>query len=57
LQKLRLKPGQQVAWTNTPLAASEAIQRGKATADGNGLITLPQVRVGKQKNRVRVVVP
>ena len=47
LQELTAKPGDRFTW-------SCAQQRGRATADEHGLITLPQVRVTKGKVRVSI---
>jgi hypothetical protein len=55
LQQFKLKPGQEVKWTNTAVGNGKAIQSGQATADEHGLITLEKVRVGTGKNRVRVM--
>lgn len=55
LQQLTPKPGQQFVWTNTSLASGELLQTGEVTADGDGLLTLPKVKVGKGLNRIRIV--
>ncbi len=54
-QQFKPRPGQRVRWTDTPAGKTEAIQSGEATADRWGLVTLEQVRVGKSKNRIRIV--
>lgn len=54
VQRFRLQPGQEVRWSNTALADGRIVQSGTATADRLGLVTLPQVRVGKGKNRLRI---
>jgi pimeloyl-ACP methyl ester carboxylesterase len=52
-QQFRATPGQRFTWTNTPLGGGAA-QRGDAIADEHGLVTMPQVTVGKGKNRLRL---
>jgi len=51
LQAFKLKPGDKVKWTSTPLGGGAA-QSGEAAADKCGLITLEKVTVGKGKNRI-----
>jgi pimeloyl-ACP methyl ester carboxylesterase len=51
VQKFKTPPGTTVAWTNVPKGGG-ATQRGTVTADQWGLITLPQVLVGKHHNRI-----
>jgi pimeloyl-ACP methyl ester carboxylesterase len=52
LQKLNPEPGRTLPWTNTDLKTGEAVQKGAATADRWGLVTLEKVTVGKGKNRI-----
>jgi pimeloyl-ACP methyl ester carboxylesterase len=54
LQRLKLKPGQQVTWTGASLD-DDRPQTGRATADRDGLITLEEVRVTKRKSRIVVL--
>lgn len=54
VQQFRLKPGQEVRWSNIALTDGRIVQSGKATADGHALVTLPQARVGKGKNRLQI---
>ncbi len=54
LQQFKLRPGQQVEWTNTPAGRHEPIQTGQATVDRRGLITLDQARISKAGNRIRI---
>ena len=44
-------------WTNTDVGTGTVIASGTATVDANGLVTLPQVTVGKSKNRISITVP
>jgi hypothetical protein len=44
-------------WTNTDVGTGAVIASGTATVDANGLITLPQVTVGKTKNRISITAP
>jgi len=55
VQQFKVKPGQQVKWTNTSLGENKVIQDGQATADEHGLITLERVRVTKGGNRLKIV--
>ena len=52
LQQLKLKPGDRVVWTNS--AGNAVAQRGEAVADQWGLVTLPQVQVTSDGNRLVV---
>jgi len=55
LQQFKLRPGEQLQWTNTSAADDgKEVQTGRCTADKLGLITLEKVIVTKGKNRVRV---
>jgi pimeloyl-ACP methyl ester carboxylesterase len=54
VQRFRPPPGSEVTWTNTSVADPADVQSGRATVDALGLITLPQVRIAKGKNRVVV---
>jgi len=56
-QQFKPKPGQQVQWTNTAAGGSQAVQSGAARADKWGLVTLEKLRVGKGRNRVRIIAP
>ncbi|MBN2474187.1 MAG: hypothetical protein JXB62_06250 [Pirellulales bacterium] len=52
LQRLKLRPDQQVQWASVPPGESRATQTGQATADRHGLITLEDVQVTKSGNRL-----
>jgi pimeloyl-ACP methyl ester carboxylesterase len=54
LQLLKPQPGEKFRWTNTPAGADKAIQSGQVTADEYGLVTLPEVIVSKEKNRIAI---
>jgi hypothetical protein len=54
LQAFKPDRGQKLHWSNTPAGSDKAIQSGEVTADDNGLATLPQVIVSKEKNRITV---
>jgi hypothetical protein len=56
LQRFKPARGAAVRWTATG-ADGGAAQSGRAAADGNGLVTLPRVRVTKGKTRVALVAP
>jgi pimeloyl-ACP methyl ester carboxylesterase len=51
-QQFRAKPGARLKWTNS--VDGKALQRGEATADEHGLVTLEKVRVTKAKHRIRI---
>ena len=55
LQRFRLRPNRRYRWTNTPLTDHTVVQSGVITAGRFGLVTLPQVRVTRQGNRLQVV--
>jgi len=50
-------PGDRFAWTNTSLADGKPLQTGQATADKWGLLTLPDLAIGKGKNRLAIRKP
>ncbi|MCH5374103.1 MAG: hypothetical protein JJ992_09010, partial [Planctomycetes bacterium] len=54
VQHFRLSPGIHVCWTNTSAADSNVSRSGQATVDSAGLITLPQMQIGKGKNRIAI---
>ncbi|HYW79761.1 MAG TPA: alpha/beta hydrolase-fold protein [Thermoguttaceae bacterium] len=54
LQQFKLRPGEQVSWTNRSANGSDVIQSVRATADEHGLVTLEDVRVDKEGNRIEV---
>jgi pimeloyl-ACP methyl ester carboxylesterase len=53
LQAFKPRPDQAVRWTNRA-ADGSVVQSGAVKADAHGLVTLPDVRVGKGKNRIRI---
>jgi len=56
-QQFRPRPGQPVKWTSTSLGGKGQVQTGQATVDEHGLITLEDVRLGKNGNRLTAVGP
>ena len=46
LQQLKAEPGQKLPWSNKAVGTGEVVQKGTATADRWGLITLEKVMVG-----------
>jgi pimeloyl-ACP methyl ester carboxylesterase len=54
LQQFRLQPEAVVRWTNHDSSSGQMVQEGEATADSSGLVTLPEVIVTKQKNRIEI---
>ncbi len=54
-QQFKLRPGGRVAWTNTPAGREQPIASGEVAADAWGLVTIPQLAVGKGANRVEIV--
>jgi hypothetical protein len=55
LQSLKANPGERLEWTNTSLPSRQVIQSGEAVADQWGLITLQDITVDKDKNRVKLM--
>jgi len=55
LQKFQVKPGQRFTWTNLAVKENKQVQTGVAEADGHGLITLKQVVVTQESNRIRLM--
>jgi pimeloyl-ACP methyl ester carboxylesterase len=53
LQQLKLRAGDRVDWTNT-LVGGVITQSGEVIADQGGLVTLPQVQISKDGNRIAV---
>ena len=51
-QRFKTKPGDKVAWTSASLGHGKQTQKGNATADRWGIVTLEKVTVGKARNRV-----
>jgi pimeloyl-ACP methyl ester carboxylesterase len=51
-QQFKSQPGEQLTWTNVSLGAKKTVQSGQVVADKWGLITLEQVIVSKDKNRI-----
>jgi pimeloyl-ACP methyl ester carboxylesterase len=54
LQRFNPAPGEQLQWKDTSLSDGSEAQTGRATVDPHGLITLENVKVTKDKNRIRV---
>jgi len=54
-QKFKPKPGETFKWTNASLKDNKPVQSGTVKADKWGLVTLPQVKVSKGKNRVSII--
>lgn len=54
VQRFKAKAGTQVQWTNKSLDTDREMQTGQAVVDDLGLITLPDVRIGKGKNRIAI---
>ncbi|MCY3021652.1 MAG: alpha/beta hydrolase-fold protein [Planctomycetota bacterium] len=52
-QKFKVKPGEKLKWT----CAGKEAQSGEATADQWGLVTVPSVRVTKEKCRLTISRP
>src|SRR5207244_12460861 len=53
-QQFKPAAGTRLVWSNMSRAQGKEIQSGRATVDAWGLVTLPQVMVGKGGNRLRV---
>ncbi len=54
LQKLKVRPGERLTWTNRSVAGGEVVQTGSAEADKWGLVTLEGIKVTKGKNRLEL---
>jgi len=54
LRGLKLKPGDLMIWTSTPIGARYAVQSGTAVVDRWGLVTLNRIVVSKGRNRLVV---
>ena len=54
VQQFKPAPGTQIKWTNTSVDTGREIQSGQAVVDDLGLITLPDVRIEKGKNRIAI---
>jgi len=53
-QAFKPKPGDTLKWTSTRAGGEPDVQRGEATVDKWGLVTLEKVRVSKGKQRIVV---
>ena len=53
-QAFRPEPGTRLDWTNKNLKTGEIVQRGTATADKFGLVTLRGVRLTKAPHRIAI---
>ncbi|HUU90838.1 MAG TPA: hypothetical protein VM238_06470 [Phycisphaerae bacterium] len=53
-RKFKAKPGRKVTWTSTAIDGDRHVQSGTATADKWGLVTLKNVRLSKDKVRIRI---
>jgi len=51
-QAFKPKPGEKVKWTSTRAGGEPDVQKGVATVDKWGLVTLEKVRVSKGKQRI-----
>ena len=54
VQQFKPKVGAKVHWTNKSVDTGREIQAGQAVVDELGLITLPEVRIEKGKNRLAI---
>jgi hypothetical protein len=54
VQQFKLAPGTRLHWSTKSLSEDREVQSGQVTVDELGLITLPQVMVGKGKHRIAV---
>jgi parallel beta-helix repeat protein len=54
LQQFVVTPGADYEWTNTNLATSAVMQTGTATADADGLLTIPAVQILATGNRLEI---
>ena len=54
LQRFQSHGGAGFHWTNTTLGSDKPIQSGEVVPDDCRLLTLPQVIVTKQKNRIAI---
>ncbi len=54
VQQFKPAPGTQVRWTNDSPAGGGVVASGTATVDPLGLITLPGMNVGKNKQRITI---
>ncbi len=54
LQRLARAPGTELRWSNAPAAGGAPFQTGAVAVDAHGRITLPDVRVGRQGNRIAI---
>lgn len=52
LQLFKIPPGYPLRWENQDLLTGKILASGTVNADGNGLITLPQITVSKTLNRI-----
>jgi hypothetical protein len=52
VQAFRAHPGARLRWINTSLHNKQVVQSGEVVVDRWGLVTLPNVIVGKGKNRL-----
>ncbi|MBN2137201.1 MAG: hypothetical protein JW720_05300 [Sedimentisphaerales bacterium] len=52
LQRMKILPNRRYRWNNT--CQGKTIQSGVVTGDGYGLVTIPDVIVGKKPNRIAV---
>ena len=53
-QKFKLRPGAECKWTDTAGKDGAVIASGTVKADPHGLVTLRQIAVGKERNRIRI---
>jgi hypothetical protein len=54
LQALVHTPGTRYTWENRQQPGNTVIQSGAVVADANGLVTLPNVTLTKDRNRIAI---
>ncbi len=52
LQNLNSNAGDNYTWSNIDVSTGMVIESGEVVADENGLITIEQITVSKNKNRL-----
>lgn len=53
-QRFRLKPGENLVWSNTRMSDGEIVQSGTVLSDEWGLVTLEKVTISKGMNRLAI---
>lgn len=54
LQQFKVQRGMPVLWENRDLSTGKIIASGSVLPDADGLITLPQIQISKQLNRISI---